>query len=181
MLRRLIFKLVGMLVLHTKGRRGFAIFVGVTLGSNNRIYTTDWGSEPFLITIGNFVTIANGVKFITHDGAAGLMKDQKGRRYYFNRITIGNNVFLGLDSIIMPGVKIENNVIVAAGSVVTKSIPEGSIVAGVPAKIIGSFDELKEKMLMQYISEADMDFSIDFKSRITKVTSTDYKPFLEKL
>ena len=62
-----------------------------------------------------------------------------------DKTSIGNNVFIGAKSIIMYGVNIGNNVVVAAGSVVTKDVPDGSIVGGNPAKIIGSFDELKEK------------------------------------
>ena len=56
-----------------------------------------------------------------------------------------DNVFIGLGAIIMPDVKIGPNAIVAAGSVVTKDVPEGGIVGGNPARVIGSFDELMQK------------------------------------
>lgn len=118
---------------------------GVNIGKNCRIYTSYFGSEPFLISIGDNVTVTSDVKFITHDGSGWLMKDKKGRRYYYHGISVGNNVFIGVNSIIMPGVKIEDNVVVGAGSVVTKSVPEGCVlVAGVPARIIGRYDDPKK-------------------------------------
>ncbi|HEY8931268.1 MAG TPA: acyltransferase [Mucilaginibacter sp.] len=163
-----------------KGKLSYSRSLGVTIGKNCRIYTVDWGSEPFLITIGDNVTVTYGVKFMTHDGAAWLMRDEKGRRYFYSPITIGNNVFIGLDSLIMPGVKLEDRVIVAAGSVVTKSVPAGSVVAGVPARIIGSFDDIQEKMLNTYVADNELNKKLDYKQRILQVTSQEFKPFLRK-
>lgn len=149
-----------------------------TVGEDCRIYTKHFGSEPFLVRIGNHVTITSGVKFVTHDGAGWLMRDEKGRRYIYQPITIGDWVFIGVNSIILPGVKIENHVIVAAGSVVTKSIPSGSIVAGVPAKIIGRYSDLEAKMLKYYVSEKDLNKTLEYKDRIIAVTKMSYKPYL---
>ena len=134
----------------------YARYIGVEIGDNCRIYTTQFGSEPFLISIGNNVTITSGVRFLTHDGSTWLFKDEKGRRFNYKRIKIGNNIFIGVNSIIMPGVIIDDDVIVASGSVVTKSIPKGSIVAGVPAKIIGDFYKLKENAITNFYSEKDV-------------------------
>lgn len=116
-------KVLDLIYLKFRGKIKYARKLGVKIGSGCRIYSVEFGSEPFLISIGDNVTITAGVKFITHDGSSWLMRDEKGRRFYFQPIQIGNNVFVGMNSIIMPGVKIEDNVIVAAGSVVTKSIP----------------------------------------------------------
>lgn len=77
----------------------------------------------------------------------------------------------------MPGVKVENNVIVAAGSVVTKSIPSGVIVAGVPAKIIGSYDAIKDRMLNNYVSDLEIDKSLDYKDRIQQVVTKGFKDY----
>ena len=117
----------------------YARYKGVIVGKACRIYTKRFGSEPWMITIGDNVTVTSGCVLLTHDGSTWLIRDKHGRRYLYKRIVIKNNVFIGVDSIIMPGVIIEDNVIVAAGSVVTKSIPSGVIVAGNPAKIIGDY------------------------------------------
>lgn len=69
-----------------------------------------------------------------------------------DKIVIGNNVMIGADSIILPGVTIGNNVIVGAGSVVTKNIDDGVVVAGNPAKVIGSFDKIAEKRYSQCLN-----------------------------
>ncbi|MBC7915785.1 MAG: acyltransferase [Pyrinomonadaceae bacterium] len=154
---------------------------GIKVGENCRIYTSKFGSEPFLITIGNNVTVTSGVSFITHDGSAWLMRDEKGRRYTYQPINIGNNVFIGVNSIIMPGVKIEDRVIVAAGSVVTKSIPSGVVVAGVPAKIIGRYDDIETKMLDSYISDMEIkSYQGTYQERIEKVANFAFKPYLNE-
>jgi acetyltransferase-like isoleucine patch superfamily enzyme len=148
------------------------------MGNNCRIYTKGFGSEPFLISIGNHCTITSGVVFITHDGSTWLHRDKKGRRYYYAPIEVGNDVFIGINSIIMPGVKIEDKVIVAAGSVVTKSVPSGVVIGGNPAKIIGNYDELERKRLETFISDIDLDKSLNFKERVLKVVSS-FKPFIK--
>jgi len=80
----------------------------------------------------------------------------------------------------MPGVRIENRVIVAAGSVVTKSIPTGVIVAGVPAKVIEAYDDIEQRMLESYVSEEDIDKTLSYEDRIRSVLSSDFKLFLTK-
>jgi acetyltransferase-like isoleucine patch superfamily enzyme len=130
--------------------------MGVKVGQGCRIYTRNFGSEPWLITIGNRVTVATEVIFVTHDGATWLVRDEKGRRFRFSPVEIGDDVFVGVRSIIMPGVRIGNRCIVGAGSVVNKSVPSGFVVAGVPARIIGQFDDFEERALRTFISEAEM-------------------------
>lgn len=157
----------------------YARSLGVEVGKDCRVLTTNFGSEPWLIKIGNKVTITSGVKLLTHDGAAWLVEDGKGRREHFARVNIGNNVFIGINSIVMPGVTIDDNVIVAAGSVVTKSVPSGYIVGGNPAKIIGKFEDYKQKALDTFVSRKDMDFSLDFKERINQVIDPEVKKYLQ--
>ena len=99
------------------------------------------GSEPFLIKIGNDVTIANNVHLITHDGGVWLFRKTYPNINRYGKISIGNNVFIGANCIVLPNISIGNNVIVGAGSVVTKSIPDNSVVAGNPARHIKSTDE----------------------------------------
>ena len=173
-------KILKTLILFFKGKLYYARHIGVSIGHNNRIYISDWGTEPFLISIGNNVTITEGVKFITHDGSNWLFKDEKGRRFLYRKITVGSNVFIGVNTIILPGVTIENNVIVAAGSVVTKSIPSGSIVGGNPAKIIGKYNDLEQKALNEYVTKTDMKMNLNYKERILKIVDKKMKSFLDE-
>ncbi len=97
-----------------------------------------------MITIGSGTTIAGDVEFVTHDNS--VSKVLPNATDLFGKITIGNNCFVGARSVIMYGVTITDNVIVAAGSVVTKSIHESNvIVAGNPARIISTWEKFAEK------------------------------------
>lgn len=101
-------------------------------------------SEPHLITIGGNTTIAGGVHLITHDNS--ISKVLPNTTDVFGRITIGRNCFIGQNAIVLYGVTIADNVIVAAGSVVTKSIKDSYvIVAGNPAKVISTWESFGEK------------------------------------
>ncbi len=165
--------------IYTKSGEEYARYKGVKVGENCRIYIRNFGSEPWLISIGNKVTITSGVILLTHDGSTWLMNDEKGRRYLYRNIVIGDNVFIGVNSVIMPGVKIENNVIIAAGSIVTKSVPSGVIVGGNPAVIIGDFYEYKNQVLESYISDNDLDKSLGYKDKIEEVVNHTFKNYLK--
>lgn len=124
----------------------YCIHKGMHIGPDSTVYTTKIGTEPWLISIGKNVTITEDVIFVTHDGSLRLVKDENGkRRYYYDKIEIGNNVFVGVRSILLPGIVIGDDVIVAAGSVVTKNVSSNSVVAGVPARKISNFDDFQEK------------------------------------
>lgn len=179
MLMNIIGLLKDKIIRLTRAGDEYARYKGVIVGSKCRIYTTAFGSEPWMITIGNKVTITSGVKLLTHDGSTWLINDEKGRRYKFSKIEIGNNIFIGVDSIIMPGVKIDDNVIVAAGSVVTKSVPSGVIVGGNPAKIIGDYSIYKKRVLESCVSNADMDFSKPYKQRVEAVIDNVFKDYMK--
>ncbi len=103
-----------------------------------------------LISFGNNVWIASGVNFVTHDVAHFMLNGREdGIRYQekIGCIEIGDNVFVGSNSQILYDVKIGNNVVVAAGAVVTKDVPSNSVVGGIPAKVIGSFDDFLQKIV----------------------------------
>ncbi len=151
---------------------------GVKIGSGCRILTKNFGSEPFLIDIGNNVTISSEVVFVNHDGSGWLIKDTKGRRYLYKRISIGNNVFVGTQTILMPGVRIGNNVVVGAGSVVTKSIPDNCVVAGNPAKYITSYDEFMSRV-SHWKSESEMLSADDYEKRVKDALDDSWKPYLQ--
>lgn len=109
----------------------------------------NFGTEPELIYFGNNVVLASQVMFINHDITSTFFNKMENVNKYKKRtgaIHIGNNVFIGARSMILYDVKIGNNVIVGAGSLVNRDIPDGSVVAGIPARVIGRFDEYKEKI-----------------------------------
>lgn len=100
--------------------------------------------EPKLISFGDNVCIASGVTFVTHDVIDKVLNKMNYNinfNYNCAPIEIGNNVFIGCNVTVLPNIKIGNNVIVAAGSVITKDVPDNSIIGGNPSKIIGTFDE----------------------------------------
>ena len=83
--------------------------------------------------------------------------DNQAYDYYSGCIEVMDNVFIGSNSTILPNVKIGPNALIAAGSVVTKDVPENSVVAGVPAKVIGKFDEyMNKRKEVRYHSVDDM-------------------------
>lgn len=100
-------------------------------------------SHCYHITIGDNVILAPRVHILAHDSSFGLYT---GKTRAAN-VMIGNDVFVGAGSIILPGVHIGSRVIIGAGSIVTKDIPDNSVAAGNPAKVLCSIDDylVKEK------------------------------------
>lgn len=122
----------------------YARYKGVKIGDGCCILgdvDATFGSEPWLVEIGNHVEITAGVRFITHDGALWVIRNSCGGGMdYFGKIMIGNNCFVGLNALIMPNVTIGDNCVIGAGAVVTKDIPDNSVAVGVPAKVLKSID-----------------------------------------
>ena len=117
---------------------------GMKVGENPRIFCDIYTPECYLIEIGDNVTISTSVQLITHD--ASIAKAMEGVTDIFGKIKIGNNCFIGARSIILPGCSLADNTIVAAGSVVTKSVKEcGKVIGGNPAKVICNIEEFAEK------------------------------------
>jgi acetyltransferase-like isoleucine patch superfamily enzyme len=148
---------------------------GVKVGQGCRILSHNFGTEPFLIEIGDRVTISGYVNFVNHDGTGWLVRDERGRRFSYRRIVIGDDVFVGAGSILMPGVSIGNRVIVGAGSVVTKSIPDGYVVAGNPARVITTFDAFQARVLSDWPGEKDFPEG-DYETRVRAVMDHKFKP-----
>lgn len=121
----------------------YARHLGVNIGKNNLLGKKHWSSEPYLITIGSNCQLTN-CQIFTH-GGGNAVRCQHPDFDCFGKVKIGDYVYLGANSLIMPGVSIGNNVLVAAGSVVTKSIPDNVVVAGNPAKVICSITEYYER------------------------------------
>lgn len=120
--------------------------LGVRIGNDCRVLDDPgrvFGTEPWLIHIGNHVEITHGVQFLSHEGALWCVRGlypEMSDLDQFKPTYVGDNVMIGLNSIIMPGVIIGDNAIVGAHSVVTKDVPSNTVVAGVPAKPISTID-----------------------------------------
>lgn len=126
----------------------YAASVGVNFqpGELHLYGDISWGTEPWIITLGNNVHITEGVKFITHDGGTLLYRHLVPDLEITKPITVGNDVYIGNNVIILPGVTIGNNVIIGAGAIVSKNIPDNSVAVGVPARVIKTADEYFEKI-----------------------------------
>jgi acetyltransferase-like isoleucine patch superfamily enzyme len=104
-----------------------------------------------LITLGDRVVLSMNVHLLTHDYSFTTALISVGEYPstdigILGPITIGNNVFVGMNSIILPGAEIGSNVIIGAGSVVRGKIPDNSVLAGNPASIIGEIKDHAEKL-----------------------------------
>ena len=143
-----------------KGSLASAIEDGMRAGANVSVMGgVNFGSEPYLISLGNNVRISSEVTFITHDGGTWAF-----RNYYddvrdivkFGAIQVDDGVFVGARSIIMPGVKIGHHAVIGAGSVVTKNVPAETVWAGVPARQICTLREYAEKAKSEMPVDFDM-------------------------
>lgn len=143
---------------------------GGIIGSGCDIYpNVEFGSEPYLIRIGNNVRITYGVKFITHDGGLWTLRKMglADNIDVFGMIEIGDNTNIGWNVIIMPGVKIGKNCVIGAGAIVTKDIPNNSVAVGAPAKVIESIEEYAEKVKTKCDYTKDLGW-IEKKKYLTK-------------
>ena len=137
---------------------------GYSIGRDCYVFkTVNFGSEPYLITIGDHVRLNDGVKLITHDGGLWVLRNlyqEYGAVFKdadrFGKIVIGNNVHIGTDAIIMPGITIGDNSIIACNAVVTHNVDSNTIVGGVPAKKIESLREYAEKNIDRVVKTNSM-------------------------
>ena len=120
-----------------------------SMGENVHFQPRKIPADPKFIKIGNNVSVASDVTFVTHDIIHRVFNNTYNEdpkiKSHLGCIEVCDNVFIGTNAIVLPNVKIGPNAIVAAGAIVTKDVPEGSIVGGNPAEVIGSFKELYNK------------------------------------
>ena len=160
LIRDIISRIRGNISLEQLIRRG--LVVGKNFSCLNEVMIDD--SHPWLISIGDDVTLAPRVHILAHDASTkkylGVTK--------IGRVIIGNKVFIGAGSTILPGIKIGNNVIVGANSTVTKDVPDGVVVVGNPARILCTTDDYinKEKERMQRAPCYGIEFTM--RGKITK-------------
>lgn len=122
----------------------YARFIGVKFGKNCLIATKNWSSEPYLIEIGDNVQVTHNVSIHTH-GGSHVARKMIPNFDMFGKVIIKDGAYIGAYSQIMPGVTIGEGSLVAAGSIVTKSVPAGVVVAGNPAIYICSIEEYIER------------------------------------
>lgn len=111
-------------------------------------------SRPSLLSIGNHVYLHRGLTIMSHDWASWVFLD----KYHdfvpsHSKVTIGNNIWFGEFVTVLKGVKIGDNCIIGAGSIVTKDIPDNSVAVGVPARVVSSLDDYYEKRKRLYPKE----------------------------
>lgn len=120
---------------------------GVEIGEDVEIFGASlftFGSEPYLVSIGNQVTISHNVDFITHDGGMRVARQEYPGAYLYGRIRVADRCFLGAHCILLPGAKIGVGSVIGSGSIVTGEIPAGVVAIGVPAKPVKSVEEYIE-------------------------------------
>ncbi len=140
----------------------YARFIGVKFGKNCLIATKNWSSEPYLIEIGDNVQITHNVSVHTHGGSHVVRKVIPDFDM-FGRVIIEDGAYIGAYSQIMPGVTIGRGALVAAGSIVTKSVPSDVVVAGNPAKFICTVEEYIERNMKYNVGTKGL--SLDAKKK----------------
>jgi maltose O-acetyltransferase len=147
---------------------------GLSLGKNVTIMpkVSIDSSYPYLISIGNNCSLSNGVVIIAHDAASFKFTNGYTR---LGKVDIKDNCYIGTNAIILPGVTIGPDVLIAAGSVVNKNIPPNSCVAGVPARVYSKFDDfIKDheeqiKLMPSFYSKELIAPNKEFKEKIKKM------------
>lgn len=138
----------------------YARKIGVKAIGKFRVYGSSYsmfGTEPWLITLGDNVHITMDVKFICHDGGTLILRHLVPDLEITKPITVGNNVYIGVRTLILPGVSIGDNCIIGAGSIVTKDIPPNSVAVGAPAKVVKSMDQYFEKIKQESLHLGHLD------------------------
>ena len=133
--------------------KGAQIGEDVTIYSPNQTYIDE--QFPYMLKIGNHVNITLGVHILNHDYSWAVLKQCSGNVFGgVGYVNIGNNVFIGVNSVILMNTNIGSNVIIGAGSIVHGNVPNNCVVAGNPAKIICSIDEFMQKRRVKQYNEA---------------------------
>ena len=134
----------------------YARHIGVEIGDNCLVNTRNWPSEPYLVKVGNHVQLTSGVSIHCHGGGQAVRINYPDFDV-FGKVVIEDWAYIGAYSQIMPGVTIGEGALVAAGSVVTKSVAPHSVVGGNPARYICSVEEYYEKNKMFNVRTKGLD------------------------
>lgn len=120
---------------------------GAKIGENCRIAVYTLGNQPYLVSIGNHVFIAQGAIFHTHDGGTWICEEEIPDIAVYGKIIVENNCLIGAKSHLLPNITIGRNSIIGAGSVIISDVPPDSIVMGIPARVVGSSLKYREKCI----------------------------------
>lgn len=127
---------------------------GMKIGEDCLVFHGDFGSEPYLIELGDHVAIAARCIFINHEGGEWLLRDSYPKLNVFGKIIIADNTFVGIGCTLLPGTKIGSNCLIGAGSVVRGNIPDNSVVLGNPGKVVMK-TSLFEKLIVNHKHRQD--------------------------
>ena len=153
-----------------------AIENGLTIGKDCHVMgecILDPG-HCWLIKIGDRVTLAPQSNILANDASTKRMLGYTA----IGKVTIGDDFFIGANSIIIPNVTIGNKVIIGAGSVVTRSIPDNAVAVGNPVKVIGTYDDYRAKRENQFSNIAAI---FDESFTIHQITDEKKEKMKEKL
>jgi len=152
---------------------------GARIGDGCSIIPRHLGDEPYLVNIGNHVTIASGVTFLTHDGGVWIFREEDENIQVFGPIVIEDNCVIGQNAILFPNIRIGRNSIIGASSVVISDIPPNTIAMGVPARVWSSISKYKKKSFDRWKRQRPPDIIIE--SGKNWWNSKHYKQNREKL
>ena len=152
----------------------YARHIGVKFGKNCLIATKNWSSEPYLIEIGDNVQVTHNVSVHTH-GGSHIARKMIPNFDMFGKVIIKDGAYIGANSQIMPGVTIGEGSLVAAGSIVTKSVPAGVVVAGNPAKYVCNVEEYIERNKKYNLGTK----GLSFEEKKKVLLSTDEDKFIK--
>lgn len=159
MLKNLVKKIVYREKYNSESYVKYLKSLGVKIGDRTKIFSPNHVcidcTRPYLLQIGDDVQITQDVTILTHGYDWSVLKGVFGEILgSAGKVTIGNNVFIGMKSTILKGVTIGNNVIIGANSLVNHDVPDNCVVAGNPAKVIMSLDEYYKKRKSKQLEEA---------------------------
>lgn len=138
---------------------GFAKHIGVNLGERVIFYGMKpgmFGTEPWLVSIGNNCQITANCTFITHDGAVNILRKEIPDLELVSPICIGNDVYIGFNTTILAGTKVGSRSIIGACSLLKGEYPDNSVIVGVPAQVIKSTDQFLEKAMRQSLHTGNL-------------------------
>lgn len=156
-----------------------ALGKGLIMGGGTRLVgDVEFGTEPFLIELGESCLVTDGVKFITHNGGVQVSYIKNGacfdeiyaKKILVGKIKVGDNVFIGSNTLILYDTLVGDNVIIGAGSVVKGDFPSDVVISGVPARIICSIDDYRSKISNKVLAISDNEErSVQIKNHVNKI------------